>query len=278
MKETTVNGKWLVKIAIFMVALAALGVWGLLDATVYYPARGAAAEQWARYEYLQAADDSGELLLTTVGDPRAELDRLRPLRNDLAHTASGETLTAKKAATELKRLGWLESAATIGRLTPKYTAFTQPRAELDELDNALASQAQPKPLAAWDIPLQWGFVAVGFAGAGWLLLLIVSVSRRKYRFDPETLTLTLLDGRAITPEQLTELDKRKWDKFLVTLRLKDGGSAKLDLLRYSPLEEWVLEMEKAAGLAEETDEPATPAPESDPPDSAEDAPRASAEA
>lgn len=252
MQQTNVNSKWLFKIVIFLVALTGLGIWGLYDATLAYPRRGQAVAQWALYEYLGAARESGDLIRAGVADPRAEYDRLRPIRRDLETRAAGDSLAARRAATELKLLDWLDALAVIGRLDAENTRLERPSELLDELSLALAGETPPKRLAAWDIPIQWAFVVAGFGGGAWLGLLILMVRSRRYTFDPETRTLTLPGGRAVTPADLVELDKRKWDKFIVTLRTKAGDPVRLDLLRYTPLEEWVLDMEKAAGLSEDS--------------------------
>ncbi|MGH7132453.1 MAG: hypothetical protein ACREJO_10960, partial [Phycisphaerales bacterium] len=68
------------------------------------------------------------------------------------------------------------------------------------------------------------------------------------------------DGKTIVPADIAEFDKRKWDKFYVTINLKGGEARKLDLLRYVPLEEWVLAMERTAfPETAPPEEPATPA-------------------
>jgi len=264
MHSTRVNTKWLLKMVVFLVVLTVLGAWGLLDAVVFYPARGEASAQWALYEYLQSANDSNDLLRTRVDDPRAELAQLQSQRDELARQSEGESLSARRAQTKLKRLEWLEALSAVGALDPTRTALDAPREDLDRLDAALAGDTPPKPLAAWDIPLQWGFVVVGFGGALWLIWLMLRVTRTRYTYDAEAKALFLPDGRAVTPEDLVELDKRKWDKFIVTLRLKDGGAVRLDLLRYTPLEDWVVEMERAAGLADESADSASPEPGPEP--------------
>ncbi|RMH28699.1 MAG: hypothetical protein D6693_03440 [Planctomycetota bacterium] len=251
MQHTRVNPKWLVKIVVFTVLLAGLGAWGLYDALYAYPKRGEASALFSKYEYLRAARDSNELSRASVDDPRAELERLEGIRVELSQQAEGDTPAARRAQTQLKRLQWLEALRAIGALDPDRTRIAQPTAELNELDSALAGQVPPKPLAAWDIPLQWVFVVVGFGGALWLVVLILRVRAARYGFDPETRTLTLPGGRTIAPGDLAELDKRKWDKFLVKVLVKEGAPVRLDLLRHTPLEDWILEMERAAGLAPE---------------------------
>jgi len=54
-----------------------------------------------------------------------------------------------------------------------------------------------------------------------LLFWVGLVSSRRYRWEPESRTLTLLSGEKITPSDLADVDKRKWDKFLVFLRIRD---------------------------------------------------------
>lgn len=244
MQETKVNNKWSIKILIFMILLAGLGVWGLVDATIVYPARGAAAAEWAEREYLAAAADSGEMLRVDVNDPEGELERLEAQEDALRSQVAQQSPGSRGALTQIKRMEWLQSLRIINRLDPQFTTFDNPSERLELLSAAHANRNQPKPLAAFDIPMQWVFVAIGFGGALWLLYLLVSVSRRKYRYEPESHTLHLPCGKTITPEQIAQVDKRKWDKFIVVLRLDDKSSHRLDLLRYTPLEEWVLEMEK----------------------------------
>lgn len=256
MHETRVNTKWSVKIVIFFAALAGLGFWGLYDALIKYPAMGLAAAEWAEREYLAAAVESGDLLRASVENPQEALRDLYA-QEDQIRQAAGQAsgVSARQAITRLKRLEWLESLAIIGKLNEDNTTFENPSERLDELRAAQANQNQPKPLAAYDIPMQWVFVAAGFGGAAWLAYLFVSVKRRTFRYDSETLALTLPEGKTISPADIAEVDKRKWDKFLVTLRLKDGAAHRLDLLRYTPLEEWVLEMEKRTDGYEPPEEP-----------------------
>lgn len=108
-----------------------------------------------------------------------------------------------------------------------------------------ATAKTPSPLAAYDLPLQWLFTVVGLLGTLYLLVLFAKVKATKYTFEPETHTLILPGGERIAAADLKEVDKRKWHKFYVTLETNDGRSRTLDLYRYEPLEQWVLEMEKA---------------------------------
>lgn len=243
MQQTRLNRRWLIKVGVFFIALAGLGAWGLWDALVAYPERGRNHAEWVEKEYLAAAEAEGRLLRASVSNPREELRRLRE---------RGDDLTALEEA----RLEWLTSLDRVGDLPASEanedspTVFDNARARLESLRDEWATKSPPKPLGAFDIPLQWVIVALGFGGALWTLGVIGRASRFRFGYEPEENALTLSDGRRLTPDQLNEVDKRKWDKFYVTLRLKDGSAVKLDLLRYIPLEQWVLEMEQAAGLAE----------------------------
>lgn len=117
---------------------------------------------------------------------------------------------------------------------------------LDELSRKWNQQNQTQPLSSYDLAVQWIFVAVGFGGGLYLLVMILRAAGTKYRWEPEAQRLTLPGGRAIVPADLKDVDKRRWHKFYVTLDLKDGTHVPLDLYRYDPLEQWVLDMERAA--------------------------------
>ena len=96
------------------------------------------------------------------------------------------------------------------------------------------------------MPVQWLFVVVGFGLGGYLVFLMVKCKAQASRtkFESETQRLTVPSGASFTPADLEDVDKRLWHKYYVTMQLKDGSEHKLDLLRYVPLEEWVLGMER----------------------------------
>jgi len=104
----------------------------------------------------------------------------------------------------------------------------------------------PAPLEVYDLPSQWVFVVVGYLGAAYLLFLIVRSASKTYRYDAAAKRLVLPGGAEITPGEVAEFDKRRWHKFFVTIHMKDKSAHTLDLLRYVPLEDWVLAIEKAA--------------------------------
>ena len=106
-----------------------------------------------------------------------------------------------------------------------------------------------------------------FAFTGYLLFLFLRVLTRTYRWNPETKTLTLPSGESIAPADLEDVDKRKWDKFIVFLHIKDshstlgGKEIRFDTYRHGRIEDWILEMEKVAfpDRIEEAEESSTAA-------------------
>lgn len=267
--ETRLNRGWLIKMGIFFTVLVAFGFWGLYDATIAYPNRGLADAEYREKEYLEASQRAGLLLRASVENPRNELSTLRARERDIQSRATGGDATTSTliAQAELAKIQWLTSLGRVGRLDPRHTRFENPTERLQTLSAAWDTRTPPKPLSAFDIPSQWIFVVAGFGGGAWMLVLFTRVSSKKFRWAPETRTLTMPGGRAITPAQIAEVDKRKWDKFFVTLRLDETAGepreVKLDLLRFSPLEAWILEMEKhSPNYVPPAEEPAeTPAEE-----------------
>jgi len=104
----------------------------------------------------------------------------------------------------------------------------------------------PSELTFYALHSQWVFVAVGYLGGIYIIVLLARAASKRYRFSPSENMLVLPGGATITPAELKEVDKRRWHKFFVTLVTNGGKSHTLDLLRYVPLEEWVLLMEKKA--------------------------------
>ena len=262
--------RWLRKTLIFLVVLIAFGAWGFYDAVVAYPARGERFATWAKLAYLEAARDANAEDFgvferdASVPEPREELRRLsdpetRQRNNaDAANTSSARHLRALMLNA---RYDWLVGLSRIGQLDPERTAFENPRAEMERLRTELAAAGQPKPLSRWDIPSQWAIMGVCWAIAAWILIRAIKVASLKYRWDPATMTLTLPGGASITPDDLEEVDKRKWDKFIVFLKIKNthptlgGQEIRCDTYQHDDLEGWILEMEKAAFGPPEGEEP-----------------------
>lgn len=238
--STKLNRSWLIKMVIFTVVLAGFGSWGLYDAVYLYPKRGIAAAEYLEMVYLQKAQEAGRLNLASIeGDPKAALERVRTLPS--------------KSEVDRAQEAWLGNLSLVSRLTPQFTTISDPAARLKERVDQFNNREKPEPLAAYDIPLQWIFCAVGYAGALLVLFNILLSSRKVYRYEPNSSTLHLPSGQKIEWQQLAEVDKRKWHKYFCTLVLSDGApSAELDLLKFQNLEGWVLEMEAKRFPPEET--------------------------
>ena len=109
-----------------------------------------------------------------------------------------------------------------------------------------------KKLEWYDIPSQWAIFGVGMLIGGTMFGFAAVVSRTRFGWDPAAQELTLPGGHTLTVPQCEDFDRRKWDKFLMFIKVKPdhptlaGQELKLDLLRYVPLESWIVEMEYTA--------------------------------
>jgi hypothetical protein len=197
------------------------------------------------WQYLEAEREANALSLAGVPQPQEALRDLAKLGP--AHFEANPVDEAK--------LGWLKSLRTVGMLDASNTTYgagARPtaRERLETLTQKWNTSTAPKALAEYDVPLQWAICVGGFALGAWLTLLFVRVASKSYRWNPPARTLTLPSGATLAPQDLADVDKRKWHKFLVTLKIADahpqlgGQDVRLDLYRYTPLEEWVLEMER----------------------------------
>lgn len=256
--QTSVNRKWTLKMLLIVVVLFGFGAWALYDAKVAYPARGINAAEYFEYQYLDLiATNPVRSSEAGIADPVERLDKLREQQKK-----AGALDEVDRA-----RLHWLESLSLIGRLSPDATAIPRKDIKGVQVDSAAGrlealtkrwTTAQggklqpPKPLSPFDIPSQWVILGVCWAVGVWMAFTLLAAKSKVYRFDPATHTLTLPGGASVSPSDLEEIDKRKWHKFFVSLRVKashaqlGGKGVELDLLRYEPLEQWVLDMEKAA--------------------------------
>lgn len=242
--KTSLHRRWVLKMALITLAGILVGFWGLYDAKIKYPERGARHAEYMEWQYLQAERDAAGLSLAGEADPEAALAQLG---------ARSPAYFTNNPADEAK-LGWLRSLKTIGRLEPAHTTYggerSSPADRLRELTEKWNTSSAPKALAAFDLPLQWGFCIGGFLLAGAMVALFAKVASKTYRWDPQAKALTLPGGAALAPEDIADIDKRKWHKFMVTIRVAAGHGSlggkdiKLDLYRYTPLEEWVLELER----------------------------------
>jgi hypothetical protein len=252
--RTTTGRAWKLKTLGFALAFALLAVWGWYDAYHVYPKRGRDHEQFMKRNYLEEADKAFQLATVSVEDPATEYRRLSGI-------PEGELSTVERA-----RLAWLRSISRLTSLTkvaaenrteierrasdpthrqPTRTMFADPRRELSELGAQLGQSDQPKPLAAYDLPVQFLFLYGGAIGCVYLVGLFFVVRSRVYRYEPAEHRLTLPTGRTLVPADIALVDKRQWHKYIVFLKPVDGSpEIRLDLYRHRPLEDWVLEMEK----------------------------------
>ncbi len=301
------NRTWVLKMTVFLVVLLAFGFWALYDAAILYPNRGLQFASYQLKEYLAAADKAGFLRSDRIAsaDPAADLSALSARLSDLRSAAAKDSSSqeSRTATMDLARYEWLSALERCWKLTPsakplgeimspsKRTLWvdvakgdgystsmdgTHAPLSVQALYNDLLaywSGARPTPLSAFDLPVQWLFVAVGFGLGAYLIFLLVRCKTQaiRTRFEPETQRLSLPSGASFVPADLEDLDKRLWHKYFVIAILKDSSQHKLDLLRYVPLEDWVLEMEKtrfperaaeeaAAKKAAEEEAPTEPTP------------------
>ncbi len=262
-QTSSINRAWLVKMVIFTVVLLGFGLWGLYDAVLAYPSRGHEFADYAKWRYLDAAKTAGKIASTAeMGDPVARREALEA--------------KAPRADLEQAELDWLTALSRVGKLNPSETKIDGPNSVLDQLSVKWKSQQPPPPLQAYDLPLQWSFVVIGFGLGAVVIVNMLRSASRKYSWEPATTTLTLPDGRRVTPEMLADVDKRKWHKYFCTLVFNDGSpSAEMDLLKYQGLEEWVLTLERVRfpDRAAEAEAEA-PATETEPDDAAPEDERA----
>lgn len=294
--HTSLNRPWVLKTGGFMVVLLVFGCWGLFDGLYLYPKRGLEDASFQFRDFLVAADKAGRLTSSTitVADPVATYAELKAKRSQLQQAAGGGSGSNDqlRAAMEYNKLLWLDSLNKAWRLSPApkplgavektgrtltfdpaagkgfaqtassgEKAELSPQALLNELGTLWGSSDKPSPLSAYDMWFQWIFVVVGYGGGLWILLTIIKskAKARQITFDPAMQRLGLPGNVGILPADVKDIDKRKWHKFYCTLLTNDGRAHELDLLRYTPLEEWVLAIEKTRfpERAAETEKAAT---------------------
>ncbi len=268
-ERSNLRRPWLVKMGIFFIVLVLFGLYSLYDATVAYPARGRRVAEYREWEYLQAVRDAdASLLNASVKDPAGELARVNAIED------------AQIGARDLALRNWLRALSVISSLRPEATTYASSVVAEDRLaqlqrewtSGSAGKKDAPKPLAAYDIAIQWLFLFIGFGFALYLVVLFVRVRARVFTWEAGARRLGMPGGVSVTPEDLEDVDKRKWDKYLVFLKIKaahpklGGREVRLDLYRHGKLEEWVLEMERAAfpDRAQPVAPAEAPAPESAP--------------
>ena len=260
--KAPLNPRWTFKLGIIAIIVFAVGVWGYADATVVYPNRGRKFADWAKWQYLDQAkkadrEDFGVFLRdSSVSDPKQELARLsatdRNAQNiqDAGNPSSSRNL---RASMMLSRKQWLEALDVVGMLDAEHTNIDSPQREFDELSQKWSSAASnPKPLSNFDLIVQWMIMAVCFTVTFFMVLHMLRIRAKRYAWDPESMQLTLPSGATITPDDLEEVDKRKWDKFIVFLKIKGahpdlgGQEVSVDTYQHQRVEDWILAMEEKA--------------------------------
>jgi hypothetical protein len=270
---TSLNRKWTIKMVLICLVVFLFGVWAIYDALVAYPKRGYNAAEFIEYQYLEQFERDRGVISNSAGiaDPQSKLQELNQRQSTVGQLDVVDDL--------LKR--WLENLSLVSKLVPEATAI--PRTDFrgtpvesanQRLETLTAKWTRaggtkldaPKPLSAFDIPSQWIILVICWAIAAWMAVVLLRSKQKVYRWDPTTQRLTLADGKSFTPSDIAEFDKRKWHKFFVTILIKPshttlgGKSVELDLLRYDPLEAWVLAMERTAfpESVKQEEEPAAP--------------------
>ncbi len=257
---TKPNKPWLLKMVVFAIVLLGFGAYAYWDASIAYPSRGVRHASFMQFQYLEQAKGAGRLdRSVSIENPAAEFDRL-----------SKSASEGRSDRLDENRLKWLLALHRVHRLTPDQTTMADPAKTFEELQKKWTTdkgaRAAPKELGEYDISIQWLLTALGL-GAGLLLVLhILRVSRRKYTWDAGAQRLTLPSGQSLVPADIEDFDKRKWDKFLIFLKVLPshptlgGRELRLDLYHHDPLESWVLEMERVR-FPERAQEEAKPADE-----------------
>lgn len=269
--STTLNRKWSMKMIVILAVSVGLGIFFIVDGGIRYPARGGAAAEYSEFQYLQIFDKErgGIGNLQGIDDPAARLAQLAE-KNKTAGQLDPVEHALETWLLQLKTIGQLTSDATaIPRTNYKdKVAVSDPQERLKTLTTTWTTSSggvkkSPTPLSAFDIPSQWVGMAVSFGIAAWLAFVYFRALGTRYRWDPATLRITMPDGTAFGPLDVVEYDKRKWDKLYIALKFGPahptlaGRTLEFDLLRYEPLEQWILEQE--ATVKETMGESAQPA-------------------
>lgn len=241
---------------VYILVLQAFSALCIYDAIWKYPARGADAASFNEYRYLNALNkaDAGAFAAFNLQDPVGMLDRLER-KADLV----GADQALNDWLTQLKYIGALKPESTSiprsdarkgGKITDPSTRLAELKSEWERSDGSDSTHANP--LTSWDIPSQW-IMLVMCEGISVILIVVFVITKSKvYRWDPATLTLSTPGGASITPSDLEDVDKRKWHRFYVHLKIKPehptlgGKEIEFDLKRHDHVEGWILAIEARA--------------------------------
>jgi len=282
--KAPLNGRWVFKLSVITLIVFLVGAWGFWDASSVYPARGQRYAEWAKWQYLEQAknadaEDFGIFVReSSIADPVAEFasleDPTTKARNlaDAADSSKNRTL---RASMYVARLNWLSGLRVIGHLDPEYTKIDSPQSTLNELRTLWKSAPQPKPLHALDLIVQWLIMGVCWVIALLMFVHMLKVRAMRYSWDSATMTMTIPGGAKITPDDLEEVDKRKWEKFIVFLKIKGdhptlgGKEISVDTYQHRVVEDWILAMEEQAFGSQEDDDDTDSSTETSPDSSAQ---------
>ncbi len=268
--KAPLNPRWIMKLAIITLVVFVVGAWGYWDASSVYPKRGERYANWAQWQYLEQSkransEDFGIFVRdSSIENPVEELARLSVeethSRNaqDAANSSSSRTL---RASMLIARRNWLDALKVVGQLDPEHTTIQSPQRALDDLKAQWqAADSVPKPLHNFDLIVQWMIMALCWTITLYMLIHILRVRSKKYAWESASMTMTVPGGATITPADLEEVDKRKWDKFIVFLKIKEshadlgGKEISVDTYQHQLVEDWILAMEhKAFGSQEDGD-------------------------
>lgn len=264
-QRSSLAGVWKIKLAGIGAVAVLLGLWFLYDAAIGYPNRGERYAERMEYEYLREAGRGGSLRAddVSVPNPAQTLETLTRER------AEGRSLSDVR----LTRLEWLDALRIINQLDESVTVYESgdserdPQARFTELEERWSGQGTPTPLTSYDVPVQWAlFYVCTLIGLG-LFARVAWVASRPYWWEPDEKRLTMPDGSSITPDDIEDVDKAKWHKFKVQIKIRPehanhGGKwVMLDLYTTKQLEGWFLEMERTAFPDQADDAQAAPADE-----------------
>ena len=91
MQTTVVNKKWALKMILIAAAFLALLIWGIVDAIIVYPKRGARAAEFGEFQHLSELQNASKISndQATVKDPATELSKLLAQVNEQVPKLSG---------------------------------------------------------------------------------------------------------------------------------------------------------------------------------------------
>ncbi len=253
-ETTTLRPAWRLKMILVIIGVGALGIWGFIDASIVYPARG---EKFARIvgelKYLEAAagpaDNRRPIRAATVSVPDPEAS--------LADLVDRQKSTMGISDMEINRLTWLRALSVVGKLDPQFTTYTDdggerdPDSRLQELEaESKSNKSTPTAVHKFDIAVQWLIFGVCMTVVLWCVLVVLRTASKRYSYDSATKTLTLPGGKSFTVDDIEDVDKRRWHKFYATIKIREdhpslaGKAIEFDLYRRASIEDWVLEMER----------------------------------